>query len=235
MRDLVQADSLEIQGSTVDLRPVVRDRMAKSRLRPLRYRYGIAVVAAILVAVTIGGGTALAVGTASGLIKIQWLRVPLLGQGKPLSGSVQDRQVVSLADAQTRVGFPIEVISGIDARLDRVEYQPPLLIEMNGQLAPHNTGAAVLYYTVGTVKLQVVEQLDAGGPGPLHLVLRGPSQSSIAVESIAGADRVVIRSSSGQIATIEWKTPSNVILTINIESPGGIDSSSAATLIQHLG
>jgi len=239
IRALVQVDSLAID-STVDVSHAVRDRVARSLTRPWRYRYGVAFVTAILVAITVGGVTAIAVGSASGLIQIQWLRVPLLGQGKPLSASVQNREVTSLADAQTRVGFPVEVISGIEAHLDRVEYQPPLMMEVNGQVAPHNTGAVVLYYTLGPTRLQVVEQLDSAGPGPLHVVLKSPppsaeDASSIGVEPVAGADRVVTRSSRGQIVALEWKTLANVIITINVEPPVGIDSSTAASLILHLG
>ncbi len=239
IRALVRVDSLAID-STVDVMPVVRGRVARLVNRPWRYRYGVSFGMAILVAITVGGVTALAVGSASGVIQIQWQRVPLLGLAKPLSASVQNREVTSLAGAQVRVGFPVEVFSGIDAHLDRVEYQPPLMIEVNGQVAPHNTGAAVLYYTFGTTRLQVVEQLDSAGSGPLHVVLKAPppsarDASTIRVEAIAGSDRVVTRSSSGQIVAVEWKNLGNVIVRINVESPVGIDSSTAASLILHLG
>jgi hypothetical protein len=83
---------------------------------------------------------------------------------------------------------------------------------VNGQSVAHNTGAVALYYTVDCDRIEIVEEMDPRGAGPLDATIKqtdppAPGISKAAVETIRRADYLVFRSVSNRaIVDIEWKT-----------------------------
>jgi hypothetical protein len=241
LRAAFAGDAAEVAG--IDVTSTVRARLYGRRRRGLVRAVPVPVV--VIAAVILGGGTALAVGNATGLIRIHFQPAPLSGPGAPVNVVLDPPFTTTVVDAQARGGFHVRVLTGLaTTTLDVVRFVPPIT-SMNGQPFRHNSGAVDLSYTFGATTLEVVEQLDTdGAAAPLDVVFKqfpalppDAAQRLIApgVERINGNDYLVLRSiASGHIVAIEWKMPDGVIMLINVHSADGVDTATATTLIEHL-
>jgi len=153
----------------------------------------------------------------------------------------------TVAEAEQRLGFHVMTLDGYsaaktpvkmpDGRMQSVVFHPPVTA-INGQPIAHNTGAVGLYYTINGVRIEIVEQLDPRGSGPLDVDLKQPDSpvagmSTIKVETINGAEYLVSRSpSNGGILSIAWKTSDGVLMRINCDRP--LSTEAIANIIHHL-
>jgi hypothetical protein len=201
-------------------------------------------VAAATLALSVGG---VALAAETGLIRIHLIQAPLNGQGNPIDMTVSNSYETTVSAAEAKLGFHVQTLDGYaaaktpvtmpDGRTQSVVFHPPVTA-INRKSVTHNTGAAALYYTVNGDRIEIVEQMDPNGSGPLDVTLKQfyqpvPGLSNAAVERLGGADYLVLRSpSDGAIVAIEWKTSDGVIIMINCNQPLSTDA--VFTLIQHL-
>jgi hypothetical protein len=246
LRSVLKEDANKAIGSS-NVTGRVRARMVHATAkdswstRPAKVLVG---VAAATLALSAGG---VAVASGSGLIRIHWIQVPLNGHVMPIdmAASIPYETTVSAAEAKLR--FHVQTLDGYsaantpvrmpDGRTQSVVFHPPVTA-VNGHAVAHNTGAVALYYTVNGDRIEIVEQIDPTGSGPLDVTIKrpdppAPGMTKAAVETISGAEYLVFRSqSNGAIVAIEWKRPDGVLMLINCDQPVGTDS--VVSLIQHL-
>lgn len=234
LRAAMMADAARIDTG-IDLRPRVRGRMAAHNSKLSRGR--LLAAASALAAVALTAGSAVAVSTGTGLIRVHRQHAPLYGVGKALNVVPPTPITTTLPDAESRAGFHVRSLSGLSsARLDQVEYHPPIT-----QLNPKATGAVGLYYTVDGTPIGVGESLDPNGPGPMEVTLKRfdqpvPGMAKVSVETIDGSEYLVFRSASGgRVLSIAWKTTDGVLMRINSLAPQtGLDDKMVIVLIHHL-
>lgn len=202
-------------------------------------------VAGAMLALSVGG---VALAAETGVIRIHWVQVPLNGQGIPVDMTASSPYETTASAAEAKLGFHLQTLDGYsaaktpvrmpDGRTQSVVFHPPVTA-INGHSVAHNTGAVALYYTVNGDRIEIVEQMDPNGSGPLDVTLKRldqpvPGMTKAAVETISGAQYLVFRSqSNGAVVAIEWKTPAGVLMRINCDQPLSTDA--VLSLIQHLG
>jgi hypothetical protein len=246
LRSALKEDAHRAVGSsnvTGNVRARMVHSMAKDSLSARRARVLVSVAAATLA--LSAGGVALAAGT--GLIRIHWIQVPLNAQGTPVDMTASSAYETTVSGAETKLGFHMQTLAGYsaaktpvtmpDGRTQSVVFHPPVTA-INGKSVVHNTGAVALYYTVRDDRIEIVEQMDPNGAGPLDATIKQPDppaqgMSTVAVERLGGAEYLVFRSPTNRaIVAIEWKTPDGVLLLITCDQPLSTDV--VLTLIQHL-
>lgn len=226
-----------------------------SRLRPSR-RGGLVVgFAAAALALSVGGAVAVSSDSnglithevVNGLIRIHWVKVPYSGNAIPVDVTMEKPYETTVAGAEAKLGFHVQTLDGYSAAKTPVKmpwgptqsvvFHPPVTA-INGKPIAHNTGAVGLYYEVNGVRVEINEQMDPNGPGPMDVTLKDvdrpvPDMPKVSIESIDGAQYLVFRSpKDGGITRIAWKTPDGVMMGINFNST--VNTAAAATLIQHL-
>jgi len=246
LRSALREDANRAIGSS-NVAGKVRARMAHTiakdfwSVRPAKVL--LSVTAATL-ALSLSG---VALAAETGLIRIHWLQVPLNSQGTPIDMTVSNPYETTVSVAEAKLGFHVQTLDGYsaaktpvttpDGRTQSVVFHPPV-ISINGKPIAHNSGAVALYYTVSGDRIEIVEQMDPNGSGPLDVFIKRfgqpvPGMSKAAVETLGGAQYLVLRSpSDGAIVAIEWKTSVGVLILINFNQPLSTDTVFA--LIQHL-
>jgi hypothetical protein len=162
-----------------------------------------------------------------------------------MTASVPYETTVFAAEAKLR--FHVQTLDGYsaaktpvrmpDGRTQSVVFHPPVTA-INGHAVAHNAGAVALYYAVNGDRIEIVEQMDPTGSGPLDVSIKRPEppvpgMTKATVETISGAEYLVFRSpDNGAIVAIEWKTPDGVLMRINCDQPLGTDA--VVSLIRHL-
>jgi hypothetical protein len=200
---------------------------------------------AVSAALALLAGTAVA--TSSGTIRIHSVRVPDRGVAKPVDMAMATPYETSVSTAEAELGFHVQTLAAYPiaktpvkmpgGRIQSIVFHPPVTA-IDGRPIVHNTGAVGLYYTVHGTNIEIVEQMDPRGPGPLDVVLKQPGREdprmpTIGIETIGGAEYLVSRSKSNRgIVMIEWKTTDGVLMRINCDRPLSTDL--VASLIRHL-
>jgi hypothetical protein len=247
LRSALREDANRAIGSS-NVAGKVRARMAhtiaKDSWSVRRAKVLVSVMAATL-ALSVGG---VALAAETGLIRIHWVQAPLNGQGTPIDMTVSNPYETTVLAAEAKLGFHVQTLDGYaaaktpvtmpDGRTQSVVFHPPVTA-INGKSVAHNTGAVALYYTVSGDRIEIVEQMDPNGSGPLDVTLKQfeqpvPGLSKAAVERLGGAEYLVFRSpSNSAIVVVEWKTPGGVLMRINCGSQP-LSTDAVLSLIQHL-
>lgn len=244
----VLRDDADAAVGSINISSRVRKEMARSgnvRFQPAR-RVGI-VVGVAVAALALSAVAAVAVSSENSPIRIHWHRVPTSAQGTPVDMTMEKPYETTVSEAEQRIGFHVMTLDGYsaaktpvkmpDGRMQSVVFHPPVTA-VNGQPIAHNTGAIGLYYTINGDRIEIVEQLDPNGSGPLDVHLKQPDHpvpgiSTIKVETINGAEYLVSRSpSNGGIVGIEWKTSDGVLMRINCDRP--LSTEVVVSVIHHL-
>ncbi|MDQ6945021.1 MAG: hypothetical protein M3256_01840 [Actinomycetota bacterium] len=250
LRVVFQEDAMASIPATTDLTRAVRARMAVKLKRPRR-AWPLAVGGAALLAVGGGGVAATASGTVTldrgtSKIHIHWDRVPAVGAGKSvtMTGAFDVPVTTTISGAEKRVGFHVRSVVGVaDAHLERTVYHFPITA-VDGKTIPHNSGAVALDYTIDGKHLQIIEQLDPLGAGPMDVRLKQPNppQSEAlrsSVEMIGGAEYLAFRPPhENSIYAIQWKEKDAVLMRINAVVSGsgyaGVDEQVVLDVLEHL-
>ncbi len=246
LRSALKEDANRAVGSS-NVTGQVRARMvhglAEDSWSARRARVLLSVAAATL-ALSVGG---VAVAAGTGLIRIHWASAHLNGQATPIDMTATNPYETTVSAAEAKLGFHVQKLDGYsaaktpvnmpDGRTQSVVFHPPVTA-INGKSVAHNTGAVALYYSVSGDRIEIVEQMDPNGSGPLDVTIKQfdqpiPDMTKAAVETIKGAEYLVFRSpSDSAIVAIEWKTRDGVLILINCNQPLSTDA--VVSLIQHL-
>ena len=197
--------------------------------------------------IALSTATGVAVSSSNSPIHISWVKVPVSGPGKPIEMTMEKPFETTVADAQARLGFHVLTLDGwpaartpvklLDGRTQSVVFHPSVTA-IDGRPIKHSTGAVSLYYSVGDVRVEIVEQLDANGAGPMDVRLKQPdgpvpSMLKAAVETIDGAEYLVFRSpNDNRIQRVQWKTQEGVLIFMNIST--SLDKATVSQIIKHL-
>ena len=249
LRSALKEDANRAVGSS-NVTGQVRARMvhaiAKDSWSARRTKVLVSVAAATLA--LSAGGVALAAQT--GLIRIHWDQVPLNAHVTPVTPvdmTASSPYETTVSAAEAKLGFHVQTLDGYsaattpvnmpDGRTQSVVFHPPVTA-VNGKSVGHNTGAVALYYSVSGDRIEIVEQMDPNGSGPLDVTIKqpyppAPGLTKAAVETLGGTEYLVFRSpSNGAIVAIEWKTPDGVLMLINCNQ--ALSTDAVVSLIQHL-
>jgi len=246
LRSALREDANRAVGSS-NVTGQVRARMAHAIAKdswPARRAKLLVIVAVATLALSVGW---VAVAAETGLIRIHWAQAPLNGQGTPIGVTASSPYETTVSAAEAKLGFHVQTLDGYaaaktpvtmpDGRTQSVVFHPPVTA-INGKSGAHNTGAVALYYSVSGDRIEIVEQMDPNGSGPLDVTIKQfdqpvPGLTKAAVETLGGDQYLVFRSpSDGAIVAIEWKTPEGVIVRINCSQP--LNTDAVVSLIQHL-
>jgi hypothetical protein len=246
LRSALKEDANRAVGS-INVTGQVRARMVHEIAKdswPARRAKVLVSVAAAALALSAGG---VAVAAGSGLIRIHWAPALLDGPGTPVDMTASRPYETTVSEAEAKLGFQVQTLGGYaaaktpvdmpDGRTQSVVFHPPVTA-INGKSVAHNSGAVALYYTVSGDRIEIVEQMDPNGSGPLDVTIKQfdqpvPGVTRAAVESLGGAEYLVFRSpSNGGIVAVEWKMLDGVVVLINCNQPLGTDA--VVSLIKHL-
>jgi hypothetical protein len=255
LRSVFREDADAAVGS-IDVTGSVRARMLHtSRFRPSRRTKFVVGLAAAALTLSVAGALAVSSDTSGeithevvdGLIRLHWVRAPYSGAGTPVDMTMEKPYETTVADAEAKLGFHVQTLDGYAAAktpvkmpwgpMQGIVFRPPVTA-VNGQPIVHSTGAVVLYYDVDGVGVQIGEQMDPKGPGPMDVRLKDPDRPApemlkASVETINGAQYLVFRSpKDGGISIIQWKTPNGVLMSVSWNHP--VNTALVASLLQHL-
>ncbi|MDQ6747262.1 MAG: hypothetical protein M3010_04035, partial [Candidatus Dormibacteraeota bacterium] len=199
-------------------------RVHRGMEAPRRHWARWAIAAAL--SLPIATGTGLAVST--GQVHIHWDHGSApADNGKAVTVQRQMPFRTTTTEAERQLGFHVQTLSGYaPAQLKEVTFIPPI-IAINGKTNPHSTGAVDLVYTVSGTRVEVVEQLDPAGPGPLDVTLKQPGlldrppAAAPTVQSFRGQDYLVFLIRD-RVASVHWKPAQGaVMMIINYGLSGG--------------
>jgi hypothetical protein len=239
------ADAIRHHGETgvsagADVASIIRGKLQE----PTRNWTRWAIAAAL--AAPIATGTGVVVSTNQ--IRIHWdgpSQTP--GVGTVVRPQMERPFNTTVEDAQARIGFHVRTLSGYSkARLDSVTFVPPVTA-VDGKPIPHTSGAVRLGYKVGEDAVEIVQQNDPAGAGPMDVTFNRPGlferppTSVASVESSNGQDYLVF-TIKGRVAALEWKPGQGaVMIIVNYGVGGGANPyargpvlSEAWALISHL-
>jgi hypothetical protein len=184
---------------------------------------------AIAAALSLPLATGTGVAVSTGQIRIHWQApaAPPAGNGRSVSVQRQQPFETTLTDAERRIGFRLRTLSGYQpAQLNTVTFVPPVEA-VDGAPRQHTSGAVDLVYSVNGTRVEIVEQVDPTGPGPLDVTLKkpglfeSPPAAKPTVETFGGQEYLIF-TIQGRVAAMQWKPGQGaVMMIVNYGVSGG--------------
>jgi hypothetical protein len=173
---------------------------------------------ALAAALTLPLATGTGVAVSTGQVHIHWDRGPApSNNGQAVMVERQMPFTTTVEDAERRLGFHVQTLSGYGAaHLDEVLFVPPI-IAIDGKPRQHANSAVQLSYTVDGKQVGIVERLDPAGPGPLDVTFRQPGAlerpSGVVptIQSLRGQDYLVFLVGE-RVASVQWKPAHGAVL-----------------------
>ena len=235
--DLRGVDELEAPvAADVNLVPLIRQRLASSSPHRWRRAALILLPASALVC-ALASGTVVALSSRTMPVSLHRQVVPASGSGRAISVTGGGSVETTLAKAAQLGGFDALGLHVPGATLDKVTYHAPIT-SVDGKPIPHNSGAVALDYTLAAgQKVQLVEQRDSNGPGPMSVTVKQPDApvpnlAQNQTEIIDGNEYFVTATADGsKVLGIQWKTSDGLIFRLNCP---GLDRQTVAKLVSSI-
>ncbi len=236
--DLRGVDELEAPvAADVNLVPLIRQQLASSRPHRWRRVALILLPTAALVG-ALAGGTVVAVSSRTMPISVHRQVVPAVtGSARGISVTGGRSVETTVANAGQLSGFDALTLHVPGAKLDKVTYHAPIT-SVDGKPIPHNSGAVALDYTLAAgQKVQLVEQRDSNGPGPMSVTVKQPNApvpnlAQNQTEIIGGNEYFVTATADGsKVMGIQWKTSDGLIFRLNCP---GLDRQTVTMLVSSI-